>query len=292
MVRRRIPDYALYGEAAHDGEARRVHVETIQVRSARHHWKIDAHLHRKLHQLVVVLRGRGIAVAEGAVAHFSPPALTVMPAGTVHAFEFEPGTQGLVITLSDELLRELATREPLLAAFFAAPTTLDLASDGPATAALLQAVRALEQEYTQTLAGHALALEGVAALVVVGALRVAQLQAPARGTPLSRHRQLVARFRALVEARFRDNHRIPEYARLLRVPESRLRSACLAGTGQPPIQIVHARLLLEAKRQLFYTDKPVAEIAWSLGFEDAAYFTRFFTRRVGASPRHYRRNGP
>ncbi|MEN9704876.1 MAG: hypothetical protein RLZZ393_755, partial [Pseudomonadota bacterium] len=57
MARKRIPDYALYGEAPTGNDDRRVHVETIQVRSARHHWKIDAHLHGQLHQMVIVQRG-------------------------------------------------------------------------------------------------------------------------------------------------------------------------------------------------------------------------------------------
>jgi AraC family transcriptional activator of pobA len=76
------------------------------------------------------------------------------------------------------------------------------------------------------------------------------------------------------------------------VSESRLRSVCLATTGQPPIQLLHARILLEAKRQLHYTSDPISEIAYALGFEDPAYFTRFFTRLAGSSPRAFRRKGP
>ena len=50
--------------------------------------------------------------------------------------------------------------------------------------------------------------------------------------------------------------------------------------------------LAEAKRQLYYTARPVSEIAYELGFDDAAYFTRFFTRRAGISPRAFRARGP
>ncbi|MFO7288350.1 MAG: helix-turn-helix domain-containing protein, partial [Gammaproteobacteria bacterium] len=59
-----------------------------------------------------------------------------------------------------------------------------------------------------------------------------------------------------------------------------------------PIKLVHHRVLLEAKRQLLYTTKPVSEIAYGLGFDDPAYFTRFFSRRTGMSPRAYRARGP
>lgn len=74
--------------------------------------------------------------------------------------------------------------------------------------------------------------------------------------------------------------------------ESQLRKACLSIAEQPPIKLVHARVLLEAKRQLLYTSKPISEIGYALGFDDPAYFTRFFSRRVGMSPRAYRLRGP
>ncbi|MEN9706427.1 MAG: hypothetical protein RLZZ393_2306, partial [Pseudomonadota bacterium] len=206
--------------------------------------------------------------------------------------EFEPGTAGFVISVSDTLLRELATRDPQLALLFAAPATMEMPRDAATTTALLQATRALAQEHQRAGAGRALALDGLAALLLVQILRVTHSLAPLQGAPLSRQRQLMARFRALVETEFRSALPIPGYAKRLRATEAQLRNACLATTGQPPVQVVHARLLLEAKRQLFYTAKPVAEIAWSLGFADAAYFTRFFTRRAGVSPRKYRQERP
>jgi AraC family transcriptional activator of pobA len=95
-----------------------------------------------------------------------------------------------------------------------------------------------------------------------------------------------------VEHRFRGNQVVSDYAASLHVSESRLRTACIAATAQSPIQLIHARILLEAKRQLHFTDSPVREIAFALGFEDAAYFTRFFRRRAGVSPRAFRTRGP
>jgi AraC family transcriptional activator of pobA len=63
-------------------------------------------------------------------------------------------------------------------------------------------------------------------------------------------------------------------------------------TEQSPIQLVHARIVLEAKRQLRYTSGSVSEIAYALGFDDPAYFTRFFSQRAGMSPRAFRASAP
>jgi AraC-like DNA-binding protein len=87
---------------------------------------------------------------------------------------------------------------------------------------------------------------------------------------------------------FRENWALADYAAALNVSESRLRTACLQVTGGPPLKLVHAGLLLEAKRQLRYTGASVSEIAYELGFSDPAYFTRFFSRRTGVSPSEFR----
>lgn len=289
--RKRIANYFLYGEAPRSHDERTLHVETIEARSLRHHWKIDPHRHGSLHQLIIVLRGRGVALAEGSVSHFSPPAVIRIPAGAVHGFEFEPGTLGFVVTLSTELLQDLSRREPALAGVFAEPETMDLPRGQPFAAELVRVARQLAREHRHATTGRALLLEGLVAVLLGNLMRLTRTIEQG-DVPPDQHRQLVARFRALVESEFRRNIPIPDYARALQVPESRLRNACLSATGQPPIHLVHGRVLLEAKRQLFYTSNPVSEIAYALGFDDPAYFTRFFTRRAGQSPRAFRSMAP
>lgn len=100
--------------------------------------------------------------------------------------------------------------------------------------------------------------------------------------------ELVARFRRDLEQHFRSHRSVENYAAALGVAEKRLRSACLAITGQTPVQLVHLRLIVEAERQLRYTSMPIAQVAYFLGFEDPAYFSRFFTQRIGVSPRDFR----
>ena len=52
------------------------------------------------------------------------------------------------------------------------------------------------------------------------------------------------------------------------------------------------RAMLEAQRLLLYTELSVTQVAYAIGFEDPAYFSRFFTRHAGRTPRSYRTATP
>lgn len=67
-----------------------------------------------------------------------------------------------------------------------------------------------------------------------------------------------------------------------------LRAACASAAEQSPTKMIHARIITEAKRNLIFGDMSVEQIAFGLGFADAAYFTRFFRREVGQAPSQFR----
>jgi len=289
---RRIPAYLLYGEASQRIAGSMLHIETIEARSARHHWKIEPHRHHGLHQMMFVLEGRGVVLADGRRSQYRPPAMLLMPVGSVHGFEFEPGTRGHVISMSADMLTELAQREPGITTLFARPCTIELGAGDLHATDLAQSIRMLAREFERPAAGAELALHGWLEVLLGNLLRLSS-SLPNPADPVVGQRQrLMARFGELVESRFRENHSVADFASALHVSESRLRSVCLTSTGQPPIQVIHARIMLEAKRQLHYTGNPISEIAFALGFEDPAYFTRFFTRQAGCSPRAFRSRGP
>jgi AraC family transcriptional activator of pobA len=139
--------------------------------------------------------------------------------------------------------------------------------------------------------GHGAAVEALLVTLLVGALRLTHeaesTQTPMRGAPAA----LVARFREQVEARYRDETRVEAYAASLGVSAKRLRTACTQVAKVTPLRVVQDRLVLEAKRLMLYSNMTVAEAAYYLGFGDPAYFTRFFTRQCGASPRQFRKRG-
>jgi len=154
---------------------------------------------------------------------------------------------------------------------------------------LEEAVVRLQREFQWTAPAHAAATEARLTTLLVCAVRATHpLHGALRGTRGPRA-TLVARFRQAVEANLRAGWELRRYAKSLGVTPTRLRDACLEVTGRPPTHIVHERLILEAKRSLKYTNMTIAETAYDLGFSDPAYFSRFFSERVGVSPAEFRR---
>jgi AraC-like DNA-binding protein len=84
---------------------------------------------------------------------------------------------------------------------------------------------------------------------------------------------------------------IQDYAAELGLTISELREAIRRATGSTPQEVVLTARLNEAKTLLVESELPVTVIARQVGYDDAAYFSRLFSARVGQSPREFRRFG-
>jgi AraC-like DNA-binding protein len=100
---------------------------------------------------------------------------------------------------------------------------------------------------------------------------------------------LVREFHYLVEQYFKTKHSVKEYADLLNRSVKTLANIFSQVSEMSPLQIIHERKILEAKRMLRYTDKPVKEIAYELGFEDIQTFSRFFKKMENTSPSDFKK---
>ena len=92
----------------------------------------------------------------------------------------------------------------------------------------------------------------------------------------------------LLEAHYLDHWPVSRYAERLGLSTERLNRLVRAETGRNAQALLHARLAREASRRLVHIAAPVSRLAFELGFEDPAYFCRFFKRHHGLSPSAYR----
>lgn len=105
-----------------------------------------------------------------------------------------------------------------------------------------------------------------------------------------RYMSITLKFRELIDSHLASEKRPAAYASLLNISEVYLNEAVKGTTGLSVGAYIRSRVIVEAKRQLAYTSLTAKEIAYSLGYEDYAYFSKLFRKIVGKSPVDYRKN--
>lgn len=281
-----IDRYVLYGEPVREVELNFLHVETIPVRSRRHRWTIAPHAHAELHQIMFVTSGGGVMRAEAVGFPIDPPALLVIPSATVHGFEFSPGTDGWVALIADAMVAQETGDDPDVAALLSRARSIgELGEDSAAV--LLRCFETLMQELVWAAPARRLAIRAEVLRLFATSARLVERD---DGQPVAASSDLALtdRFRRQIDRDFRRGEPVSAYARVLGVSEDRLLAVCQRRFGEPPLAMIHRRAVLEAQRWLIYTNRGIAEIARELGFGDPAYFSRFFKRRTGCTPREFR----
>lgn len=268
----------LFGESTQLPDV--MHCETIAVRSSLHDWELVPHRHERLHQVMLVQSGSGMAFLEGRQIPFGDTTLINVPPGAVHAFRFAPGTEGFVVTLADEIL------DLILAGTGEVRHTLGQPAVCAPHEDLMVVMQRIWSEFNGLASARALVLRGLCTTLLGLTARQLALVGP---TPAGQDKaQVLQRFEALVEAHFLEHWSVADYARALSISPTHLSRVVRAATGAPASQLIDARVIREARRRLAYTNLRVTTIADALGFVDPAYFSRVFTRATGVSPRAFR----
>ncbi len=100
---------------------------------------------------------------------------------------------------------------------------------------------------------------------------------------------LIRQFNLLVEIHFRQEHQVQFYAGLLNKSPKTISNYFSLYSKKTPLQIIQDRIIAEAKRLFYYTDKSVKEIADDLGFEDIAHFSKFFKKYTTQNPSDFKK---
>jgi len=99
---------------------------------------------------------------------------------------------------------------------------------------------------------------------------------------------IIRAFNFLVEQHFREKHTVSEYAELLNKSPKTLANLFKKISAKTPLELIKNRRMLEARRLLSYTNEPISEIGYQIGFNDIQSFSRFFKKNEGSSPSEFR----
>jgi AraC-like DNA-binding protein len=98
----------------------------------------------------------------------------------------------------------------------------------------------------------------------------------------------IIRFKQLVEENFTREKNVSPYAGMLNINPTCLNELSKRTTGITAGELIRNRVIEEIKKLLYATGKSGKEIAFELGFEDPAYFSRFFRKYTGQTLKEFR----
>lgn len=286
-----IPRYALYGESGTGSDLGPVHMQPLFSNIERQNWEIRPHRHSGLHQLIILQAGNIAAKLDDREIELRGPSVVSIPTNCVHGFGYSPEAVGHILTLKNDFMKSL-----LVDGFGSAnsswatrPRVWDLE---PTEEASLKAIKAylkiIEQELNARRLGELSALDAAVRLLLIA---VQRMQNPDDGRDAvimtNRNRILCRRFQELVFQNAHLHWTMDDYAERLATTSKQLSRVCHQVLGQAPLSFIHDVLNDEAKRKLSYTNSSVSEVCYDLGFKDPSYFSRFFRRLNGCSPRDF-----
>lgn len=282
-----VPTYELYGENTGLKPDFWLHCETIPSRSSLHHWEIRPHRHESFFQILYIDAGSGDAVFDGVSHTISPPAVITVPPHLNHGFRFSRDIDGFVITVLISHLKTSPGDRSRLGAWLAEPhlTLLDTADADAAYVA--SSLRRLGEEFANHRNGRSDLLEAYLTSALLLTARIAQKadEGASAGDESERRMEML---QGLIQHHFRSHKPAAFYAEALGISPAHLSRIVRSKTGHGAHELITRKLLDEAKRELVFTFASVQEISFRLGFADPAYFSRFFVKQTGETPRAWR----
>lgn len=244
----------------------------------------------EFYQIVWITHGTGAYIIDSESYPIENNVVFMLSPGRVHCWEPSQTSGGYVINFSTDLLHLVLPMKDS-APWFAMLNDWKICPafylNSDHSALLLDTVTRLEREHS----GNELCrIDAIRAYIQIFLIQLHRC----RPYPCNHHRSvrslaLVEQFRLLVEDHFSSRLPIREYASLLYVTEGHLNETLKRITGKTARQLVHERVLLEAKRLLTHgNNASISEVAYQLNFKDTAYFSRFFKKHTHGSPSEFK----
>ncbi|WP_435850997.1 helix-turn-helix domain-containing protein [Streptomyces roseolus] len=233
------------------------------------------------YEIVHVVEGTGVHVIDAERYEVRPPQLGVILPGQVHRWEGVRGLDGSLVLFTPEFLVGGAGDEELLRRLGERPW-VDLDAGAHERTSLLMGE--LAEEYRGGDDGFAGVLRSLLHVLLVRAARVpgGRVVVPPRG--------VAGEFLRIVADAGGGGLSVRECAGRIGVTPGHLNEVVRAATGRTPAALLREARVREAQRLLVATGLSVRQVGARVGFEDPAYFCRFFRREVGVSPGGFRKH--
>jgi AraC-like DNA-binding protein len=244
----------------------------------------DSPHRHNFYMICLVVKGGGTHVIDFEKIDILPNRLFFIQPEQVHFWQVKPQSTLAVVQFSVDFLTGLIDYSRIPAIHSPTASYVDLPGD--TAAFFLYTLKRIETES----ANNELHSDKIIQANIV--ILLAEIERLLKYSSIQRDRRnkytILENYKKLVNDKYKEITTISEFAGLLNISPNYLNIVIRETTGQTAIDLLHKRVVLEAKRLLINQHVDVMQIAFDLGFKDASYFSRFFKRATGQSPTVFR----
>jgi len=242
-------------------------------------WRVETPHSSERARLYWITKGQGRITACGVTRGFGQHTAIYLPPRTMYAFEFPSHVYGTRLCFPIDLSEQLPEEALYLKV-----------TDSRHQAELTQVLDQITTEVRDHNQGWHAAARSYSALVAVQLERFENAYGR-QIRPIGSAQRIVEGYTGLIEDHLSEGLTVADYAQKLGITPTHLTRVCREVCGKTASNLLHERVINEARRLLEDTDQPIRNIAQDLGFGSAAYFTRAFGQRIGITPSAARRIG-
>lgn len=212
--------------------------------------------------------------------------------GQVHLLRRDPKVTGYVLSFTDDFFLDRASSSMFIDTlpFFINPSTVPIVriTDEESRKDIIDIIPRIQKEYASVNPDKIQVIASWMSLFLISCRRLYLNQVHSEEKiPLKN--ETTRKFKKLVEENFAENKSVSEYASLLNITPGHLNDTIQKELGKTASDLIHERIILEAKRLLYHSEKTIKEIAAALNYDDPSYFTKFFKSNTDLTPDQFRK---
>ncbi|SHM85783.1 AraC-type DNA-binding protein [Chitinophaga sp. CF418] len=226
--------------------------------------------------------GVGTIEADGKSNPVSGQQIYCFLPGQLRKFQLDHSASGYYLSFSPDSLYLAPNLKEMMSSFEESILNMQLLSfraDESMQEQLEEIVRKMQRECESNLWMRSEVLSGLLNVFMIYLSR--ELGIGGHTLIVSREGEIARKFMTMLKQQFITRKKVADYADALSVTPNYLNSAIKKVTGFTASYQIHKLIILEAKRRMLYSDCSLKEIAFDLGFDNQAHFSKFFKSKTG-----------
>ncbi|MFC0775429.1 AraC family transcriptional regulator [Terrimonas alba] len=248
-------------------------------------WQQNSVPHRHNYFVIIwVKKGSGIHLVDLDKYELQNNTVYCITPGQIHLLKINGPADGYVISFTSEFIGLGGENVELLfntGLFYSFSHTPAIKVNKEMEAEMEETAAKMIKEYSNFFLLRSEILRGLLKIFLIYLTR--QYEKSNQSESQSKSFELVKNFFALIEKQYITRRMVTDYAEELVITPNYLNEVVKKLTGFPASHHIQQRIVLEAKRQAAYSNLSMKEIAYQLGFDDIAHFSKFFKNASGQS---------